>query len=299
MRTEIADRLKQAVSVEHRRQLTMTRLRIRRSTARWRDFPAFLIIGAERGGTSSLYKYLGRYPRIAPSLRKETEYFNRYFDRGEDWYRAHFPLEIRARFAERLGKSLLPFEATPAYMLDPRVPARAAALVPDAKLIVMLRDPIGRALSGWRHMTKLGFETLSFQEAVEAEEVRLAGELDRMLDDPPYFSRPYFRFSYLERGKYAEQLRGWFAYFDRQQFLVIESEEFFANTRSMLNQMLTFLGLEGRLPIDFKNYSDVTSQEPARAAQEVPNDTYAKLERYFAPHNRSLVELLGREFSWT
>ena len=101
--------------------------------------------------------------------RKEVSYFTRHFGRGEAWYRTHFP--TRARVAvrrRRLHAQVRSFEATPDYLFHPLAAARAAQLVPDAKLIALLRDPVERAYSHYRHMVRLGFEDLSFDEAIRA-----------------------------------------------------------------------------------------------------------------------------------
>src|SRR5918996_2928020 len=98
-RQDIADRAKELAPLEVRRAAVKARLRSRRTTARWRQLPDVLIIGAQRSGTSSLYKWLRRHPNVVASLRKEIEYFSTDFAQGENWYRAHFPLALRRRAA--------------------------------------------------------------------------------------------------------------------------------------------------------------------------------------------------------
>ncbi|MEX0797213.1 MAG: sulfotransferase domain-containing protein, partial [Acidimicrobiia bacterium] len=163
----LRDALKPLVPVRARRSLVKARHRLRALTARWRVVPDFVIIGCQRGGTSSLYRYLGMHPEISPSLRKETEYFTAKFPEGESWYRAHFPLALRHRIATALGKRRLAFEATPDYLVDPRAPARCHALLPDARIVVMLREPGERALSQFHHNVRHRFETETFARAIE------------------------------------------------------------------------------------------------------------------------------------
>ena len=124
-----------------------------------RPLPAFMIIGTMRGGTSSLFKYLESHPDTAASLRKEVNYFTRYWEKGPDWYRAHFPITRRR----------LAFEASPNYLFHPFAAIRAEETVPDAKLIVLLREPAARAAIHYDHMVRLGFERRSFTRALESE----------------------------------------------------------------------------------------------------------------------------------
>ncbi len=100
--------------------------------------------------------------------------------------------------------------------------------LPRVKLIALLRDPVGRAYSHYQHEVARGFETLSFEEAIEAEPARLAGETERMLAEPLYNSFAHQHHSYLARGRYHEQLERWRARFDDRQLLVLSSERFFA-----------------------------------------------------------------------
>ena len=94
-------------------------------TAHLRQYPDFIIIGTQRGGTTSLYRYLTAHPEIGQAYRKEVHYFDRYFDRGIEWYLAHFPLR---------GEFPVVGEASPFYLFHPEAPARVRAAVPEAKL---------------------------------------------------------------------------------------------------------------------------------------------------------------------
>jgi hypothetical protein len=225
----LRDALKPLVPLQARRFLVKVRHRLRALTARWRVVPDFVIVGCQRGGTSSLYRYLGQHPDISASLRKETEYFTAKFPEGEAWYRAHFPLALRHRLAAVFGKRRLTFEATPDYLVDPRAPARCHALLPDARIVVMLREPGERALSQFHHNVRLGFETETFGRAIELEESRISADLAEMVEDPSTSATAFRRFSYLTRGDYAEQLQRWFDHYSRDRFLIVESEEFFSD----------------------------------------------------------------------
>jgi hypothetical protein len=269
----------------------MGRVNARRVGASRRALPDFLIIGTQLGGTSSLYRYLGAHPDVAPSLRKETEYFSTEFHRGEGWYRAHFPWRSTAD-----GKpARQTFEATPAYLLDPLAAPRAAELIPNARIIVMLRDPVDRAFSQYGHNRRLGAETHTFEEAIAAEPVRLRGEYDRTAEDENYEAIPLRRFGYVERGLYAEQLERWLDRFDDVH--VIRSEDFMRDPRPVYRSVLDFLDLSAWEPDAFRNYSYRDPQQ--RTDSKMPSAVRRDLEVAFAAPNSRLNELLQRDFSWS
>ncbi len=295
LRQRAIDALKTITPITARRRLVRIRLNIRRLTARYRALPDFLILGGQRCGTSSLYKYLGRHPDIAPSLRKETEYFTIDYGKGELWYRAHFPLKLRRLLHRLIGRRLLSFEATPDYLFDPRAPQRVNALVPNAKLIVLLREPVERAFSHYHHMARLGLEDLSFLDAVASEEQRLDGQLEEMARDPLARVLPFRRYSYAARGLYAEQLAHWFDHFPREQFLIVDSAQFFADPGATLRQILEFVGAPAWTPTEFRNYSYTT--KPTRNP-EIPEPTGTDLRERFAGPNRRLEKLLGIDLNW-
>ncbi len=148
--------------------------------------PRFLIIGAQRSGTTSRYEYRLVHPRVAPAARKEIHCFDLRFDKGMDWYRAQFP---------DCAGGLVTGEASPYYVFHPHVPERVRRHLPDVKLITLLRNPVDRAYSHYQHEVRLEREPLSFEEATEREGERLDGELDRMLEDESYYSLRHQHYS--------------------------------------------------------------------------------------------------------
>jgi hypothetical protein len=240
------------------------------------------VIGAQKSGTSSLYNYLTAHPAVIRAATKEVHYFDLHFQRGPDWYRSHFPTRLAlARLGRRLGLDGITGEASPYYLFHPLVPARLRALLPDARLIVVLRDPVERAVSHHNHELADGFETLTLREAIEAEPLRLNGGLG--------FSHQHH--SYLSRGRYAEQLERWFALFAHDRFLIVDSGELFADPGGVSARALAFLGLPAH---DLPRY-EVAG---ARPHTDIDPELRRRLYEYFAPHNRRLWELLGRSFEW-
>ncbi len=293
---QVADVVKPHVTTRTRTRVVRTRLALRQPTADLRVLPDFLVIGTMRGGTSSLYKYLSQHPEVAPSLRKETEYFTRYYDRGERWYRQHFPLSARRRLAEVRGGRLLTFEATPYYLFDTRCPARAHGLLPSVQLVVLLRDPVERAFSHYQHMSRLGFEDLDFASALEAEDGRLSADEARLEADPSFVARAHHRFSYLSRGRYAEQLDRWLEFYPRSSLLILESGDLYADPAGSLRTVLDFVGLRAWEPPGFRNYSYVGA-EPRRA--KLDPGLRRELNGRFAADGRRLAQIWGRTPSWS
>lgn len=261
-------------------------------TSPLRMLPDFVIIGAMKCGTTSLYRHLEQHPQIAPARRKEVHYFDWYYDKGESWYRGQFPMVSRLSTSGGSAQRVVTGEASPYYLFHPHAPGRLKQLLPEARLIVLLRNPVDRAWSHYHHVRKRNGESLSFEEALEAEPGRLEGELQRLRTDPSYRSYEYQKHSYQARGVYADGLQSWMELFDRSRFLILRSEDFFADPPAAYRQTLDFLALA---PHDLGRYENflagsyTSRMEPA---------TRERLVEYFRPHNRRLEELLGREMDW-
>lgn len=268
----------------------MSRFRV--VTGPLRVLPDFVIIGAQKCGTSSLYRYLADHPSVAPAVGKEVHYFDWHFARGQWWYRGHFPTYLhRALHRARTGAQLITGEASPYYIVHPHAPRRLKTLIPRVKLIALLRDPVERTLSAYHHQARRGKESLSFVEAIDREPERLASEIERLARDATYNSFAHRRFSYLTRGRYAEQLEAWLREFPREQILILRSEEFFDQPAAVFARVVGFLGLRPWQPARFPrfNAADYTDMEPA---------VRQRLLQYFAPYNERLYRLLGEDFGW-
>lgn len=261
-------------------------------TAAARPLPSALIIGAQKAATTALYAYLRRHPAVVGPFWKEVNFFDRHYARGEAWYRGHFPNELRLRLVRRRGHEPVVAEASTGYIFHPLAAGRARGLVPEVRLIALLRDPVERAHSHYQHEVALGREPLSFEEAIDREEARMEGELDRMLADPAYFSHAWWDHTYLARGLYAEQLERWLEAFPREQLLVIPTDDLRESPREAYARALAHVGAPGH---DLDSYPRVFGREYADMSPE----TRARLSDYYAESNRRVYELLGRELGWT
>lgn len=262
------------------------------ATAPLRLQPDFIMIGAQRCGTTSLYRALMAHPQLVqPTFHKGINYFDLNYQRGPNWYRGHFPIAEIARHRPASRGAPLAFEASGYYVYHPFAIERMARDLPQVKLVLMLRDPVERAFSAYKHEYARAFEWESFERALELEDERLAGEIDRMRRDPGYESFPHRHHSYRHRGLYAEQLDRVYRHFPRRQVHVIESEAFFAEPAEQFRLLLAFLGLR---PCE----SAIFGQYNARPGESMPAGTRHALDDYYAPHNERLAGLLGWAPRW-
>lgn len=244
--------------------------------------PEFLVLGAQRAGTTSLFEWLDAHPGIRMARPKEVHYFDLQHHRGRRWYASHFP---------RRRQGVLRGEATPYYLYHPHVPGRVREELPGARLVVALRDPAERAHSQFRHERRLGFEPLEdFAAALAAEGERLASEGERLLLDPAAESYAHNHHGYLDRGRYADQLERWLEHFPREQVFVLFSEELFAGPERVLGELSAFLGIDpGGAALPHANAAPGSDLDPrlrARILEELEADD-ARLEA-----------LLGRPLPW-
>jgi Sulfotransferase domain len=258
-----------------------------------RLLPDFVIIGAAKAGTTSLYGWLSEHPYVSPATHKEVHYFDYNHYRGEDWYRAHFPLEReRAAFTAEHGRPFLTGEASPPYIAHDWAPQRLARLLPQAKLLVTLRNPVDRAYSQFQMSRREDEEPLeSFGDAIDAEARRLAPELARTRIDPRYNSWPIGCWSYLMRSRYVEQLERWFALFPREQFDIMTLEQLACDPQPRLDRVHEFLGLPAH------RYDDLRPLHTA-SYDGIPPEVRRRLTEYFRPYNERLYELLGADLGW-
>ena len=263
-------------------------------TSPLRVTPDYLILGAQRSGTTSLYRYLVQHPAVGPVLlEKGVHFFDVNYERGFSWYRSHFPsVAYRWWIRSHHGMDLITGEASPYYLFHPLAPARVTRDLPHVKLIVMLRDPVRRAHSHYRHEVDRGYEHLpTFEEALDAEPDRLAGETERILADPGYTSFNHQHYSYIARGHYLEQLQAWLERFPRDRMLVIGSEDFFRNPGPVVQRVHAFLGLPRWI-------SPAIVKHNAGRYPPIQEATRRRLVEHFEEPSRRLSRFLDVDFGW-
>ncbi|HUZ55980.1 MAG TPA: sulfotransferase domain-containing protein [Streptosporangiaceae bacterium] len=267
------------------------------ATAGLRPGPDFVVIGAKRGGTTSLYNYLLEHPSIRalfPGRQhiKGIHYYDSNYPRGLRWYRSHFPVQAGGHHLTRPDLSpAIAGEASPYYLFHPLAAERLASDYPDVRIIVSLRDPIDRAYSHYKEALYHDRETLSFEAVLEAEGERLRGEAERIAAEPGYLSVAHEHLSYLAQSRYLDTLPRWFSLFPREQFHIMVSEEFYADPNREVNEIWQFLGLPPRNLVSRTRHN----HQPAR---DIRPETRQHLQDLLADHNRGLEELLGRSLPW-
>jgi hypothetical protein len=213
------------------------------------------------------------------------------FNNGAHWYRAHFPTKMYKAVVQKIHQhNCVTGEATPHYILDPLVPELVKQIIPQVKLIVLLRNPIERAYSQYNMFAKQGLETLSFEQALEIEPERLANIANRLVNSSGFDAR--YRYLYSTMGIYIDQLNNWLKVFPREQFLFIKSEDFYTDPANTLTQVFRFLDLPDWKLSHYKVY------HKGEYATDMSAATKARLVAYFEPHNRRLEEKLGIKFNW-
>ncbi len=247
--------------------------------------PDFIIIGAQKCGTSSLFYKLNEHPGILLPKSKELHFFDEHFSRGLDWYLSFFT-------QRRPAESFIAGEASPYYFFHPLVPVRIFQTFPGIKLVLLLRSPVDRAYSQYQHMKREGRIPLTFEHCINLESEILGGRKEAFFKDENHSDLLYRRFSFLARSRYAEQLTAWYACFSREQILIIRSEDFFSDPGKIFQVVFHFLGLPSH-PVE------LTKKEKYPVYPPMKPETRQKLANYFEPCNRQLCELTGRDFGWT
>jgi hypothetical protein len=274
-----------------RRAAQVAAVGVGRLTSRGRMSPSFLIAGAQRCGTTSLYRALSQHPAIVkPVLHKGVHYFDVGYHHGPGWYLGHFPLLATGRRAA--GATAMTFESSPYYLFHPLAAGRIARDLPGVRVIVLVRDPVERAYSAHAHERARGYETEPFERALGLEATRLAGEEAKLTADPAYASHSHQHHAYRGRGRYIDQLQRLTQAVGPDQVHVVDSAGFFSRPEPTYDAVLGFLGLPHRGYPAFERHN----ARPRAAA--MPGRLWAELDDYFQPHDERLAAWLGTTPSW-
>ena len=272
----------------------------RNVTSPLRLMPDFLIIGTQKGGTTSLYNYLIEHPNIATAARKEVHFFDQHFEKGVPWYRSHFPTNVQKYFTQRIRRqAFITGEGSPEYLFYPHTAEKVAKMLPNVKLIALLRNPVERAYSQYRHNLHWGHEKLSFEDAITLEEERTKEGRERAAKEINYHNFSFQRASYLARGIYIDQLERWMSLFPREQILVIKSEDFSADPGAIYKKVLMFLDVPLIEPRSLKQgYEQYNKSRDSVAPLKIDPAVRKLLVSYFEPYNDRLYKFLGYDFGW-
>ncbi|XP_072180127.1 heparan sulfate glucosamine 3-O-sulfotransferase 1-like [Diadema setosum] len=266
--------------------------------------PQAIGIGVEKCGTSALSFFLNSHPNLIHSVPQEIYYWNKHQNESLDWYRDQMPVS---------SKHEVTMEKTPSYIFDVSAPTRIKAVMPDTKFIVIIRDPVVRAVSDYLHLLTIawpeffiprvappGQEALCYLNTTfEGSVIRPNGEVNS--DN-----------AILVHGAYVIYFREWLKVFPRKQFLVIDGDAFIKNPLPALQQMEEFLGLpkffNGRsIYFDERKgfyckslpFKQCAGESKGRRHPVIDDDVIRKLKAYYRPYDDQLEKLLGQTFSWS
>ncbi|KAG5262658.1 hypothetical protein AALO_G00277420 [Alosa alosa] len=261
-----------------------------------RRLPHALIIGVKKGGTRALLEFLRLHPDIR-ALGSEPHFFDRHYARGLDWYRSMMPKALDGQIV---------MEKTPRYFVTEETPARIYAMSHDIKLIVVVRDPITRAISDYTQIISKtpdvpSFEALTFKNGSSAS-AGTTGQIDAL-------------WSPLWIGLYAKHLERWLAYFPLSQIHFVHGERLISDPAGELGRVQDFLGLQ-RIVTDKHFYFNKTKGFPCLKKPEGSSKPHClgktkgrihprihptviqKLREFYQPHNLRFYQMAGQDFGW-
>ena len=258
-------------------------------TSSFRVLPNFFVIGPGRTGTTSLYHYLNQHPCMIKSAYDELGFFDDNFHMGLNWYRSLFPTKFTQKKVESKYKKFLTYDVTPQYIRRPWTAKRISSYFPNAKIIIVLRNPVDKTYSHYNMATIEWNEKRSFEEII-AKEIAEFKKTKYEDKDDFYFSTVVEK-SYLARSFYQEQLEIWFKLFPKNQILIIKSEDLSNKTLEVLQDVFTFLTLPEY------EIKDVTRHRVSSRSKMNSNSRKILIE-FFKPYNQRLYEFLDRDFGW-
>jgi hypothetical protein len=253
--------------------------------------PDFIIIGAQKSATTSLLHYVGQHPRVKLGRKKATHYFDLNYSRGLDWYARHFPRvsSLRQRLwaqPSKVDRQWITGESCPSYIFFEEIPARVKNLLPEAKFVVILRDPVERLISQYRHERRKNRGGRTFEAYVAlsfGNSWPPRGEIELIRQNCA-----------IPRGFYEDQLRHWFSYFSRDQFCLLQFENLVKDANAVLSRLFRFL----ELPDYTVDTSEILNQGMLGSQVEIEPALLEKLRSLYRKKNAGLPDLIGAEFSW-
>lgn len=263
-------------------------------TSKYRILPSFFIGGVQKGGTTSLCNYLQAHPEIINPQRKDVFYFNNpiHYSKGIKWYKAHFALKAyKLIYDIKNNTNAITFDSTPNYFEAPMAAERICKDFPNAKIILLLRNPIDRAWSSYQMAMRFGFEELTFEEALQLEEERLLNEEKKIIADG-HHNYIYQRLTYKKRGIYINYIKKWVALFPSKNLLILKSEDLFEKPQETFDRVTDFLTIKRNTKVNFEIFNSGGYSEGMK------KETREELARFYEPYNQQLYHFLGVNYDW-
>ena len=253
-----------------------------------RVLPDFIIIGSMKCGTTSLYYDICEHPCASPAAYDEIGFFDSNFHLGLNWYRSMFPTKRRIEDIRRKEGVAITGEDTPFYFWNPVAAKRIQKLLPNIKLITILRNPIDRAYSEYQDVVSSESNSPSFETFIENEiNTRKKG----IIITEENFEIFNQNDSYLLKGIYVDQLKIWTGLFPKEQIFTLSTESLNSDPTASMESVFQYL-----------NLPDYKIKNPQRQKQKkyAPMDSQTRklLIEFFKPHNERLFKFIGKKFDW-
>lgn len=263
-------------------------------TSSLRTFPDFILTGFEKCGTKSLFSYVTQHPNIGIAARRGKYFFDVNYWRGIGWYKAHFPTLNEKNNLKKQNGAYCVGEYTARYMMYYPTAQRIKELIPNVKLIVLLRNPATGVYSQYHFKKMLGFEKMSFDEAIADEQKRLENWKFMVKND--LLRRENYAATntpYLSLRKYAKHLKEWFNIIPQKQFLFLQTEKMSneSQIQDTVNKVFSFLGLPEHNIKDF-------ARKNVNKYEKMSSETRDFLIDFYKPYNEELEKQLNMKFNW-
>ena len=254
-----------------------------------RVLPDFIIIGSMKCGTTSLYYDICEHPCVSPAAYDEIGFFDSNFHLGLNWYRSMFPTKRRIEDIRRKEGVAITGEDTPFYFWNPVAAKRIQKLLPNIKLISILRNPIDRAYSEYQDVVSSESNSPSFETFIE-------NEINTRRKDSSLITEENFEIfnqknSYLLKGIYVDQLKIWAGLFPKEQIFTLSTENLNSEPITALESVFQYLNLP-----DYK----IKNIQRQKQKKYVPMNSQTRkiLIEFFKPHNERLFKFIGKKFDW-
>ena len=260
-------------------------------TNRFRMYPDFIIIGSIKSGGQSLMYYLRQHPSI--EVQHDVNFFQYTYSNRLESYRAYFPTSFYKAYLKTFHNTdLVSGEMTSSYIFHPQIPERVKETIPNVKLIVNLRNPVDRAYSAYNHMVRDGWESKTFEDAINSElrRIEIIEEDGRLNSKNPHFEN-FHMFLYLRQGNYAEKLRTWMEFFPKEKFFIFSTNELAEKPTEVIGQVFDHLNVPN---IKIKNFE----RRNVGKYNKMKESMRDFLVDYYKPYNKNLYELIGKKFDW-
>jgi hypothetical protein len=250
-------------------------------TATSRVLPKFLIIGGVRCGTTSLYYDICKHPSVEKAAYDEIGFFDDNYHLGIDWYRSMFPTEKKMNKIQKETGFCVTGEDTPFYIWNKSAIEKIKNLIPEIKLIVILRNPVDRAYSNYHLSVREGNENRSFKDAIR-NDIKFINYKKHNNEELTNFD---FKKSYIAKGLYYDQLINWFNTFDKKQISIVFTEDLRDNPEDTMQTIFKFL----QLPFfSIKKYE----KQKMSDYNDMEKEIRMELSRYYESYNEQLFELI-------